>query len=106
MQREPAPDRILQLGYAFREAKVLLCAVEFDVFSTLAGKSLTWNELADSISMHPRGARDFFDALVALELLDVDAHGRYRNSEDAALFLDRAKPGYVGDSLVHLDVRM
>ena len=42
--------------------------------------------------------RDFFDALVALGMLERE-DGRYANTPATELFLDRAKPSYVGGML-------
>ena len=39
--RGPRPDRTLEIGYAFWKSKVLLSAVEFDVFTVLAPGPLT-----------------------------------------------------------------
>ena len=91
----PAPDRILQLGWGFWGAKALLSAVELGVFTELAKGALDAEELRRRLGLHPRGARDFFDALVALGMLER-TDGRYRNAPDADRFLDRAKPSYLG----------
>jgi hypothetical protein len=45
----------------------------------LGSGSLDCEALTKHLGLHQRGARDFFDALVALELLDRDAQGRYAN---------------------------
>jgi O-methyltransferase domain/Dimerisation domain len=90
-----SPESLLQLGFSFWGAKALLSAVELDVFSTLATGSLNVDALAQRLGLHERGARDFFDALVALRLLERH-HGRYANSAAAELYLDRHKSGYVG----------
>ena len=55
--------------------------------------------------MHPRGARDFFDALVALGLLQR-RNGRYANTEQTDWFLDRGKPSYIGSLLEMADRRL
>jgi hypothetical protein len=99
------PDRILQIGYAFWQSKALLCAVELDVFTALSERHLDLADLTSRIGIHARGARDFFDALVAIGLLDRDAHGRYGNQPDTARFLDRSKPTYIGGLLKHLNAR-
>jgi hypothetical protein len=98
-------DRLYQIGTAYRQAKVLLSAVELDVFSLLATKPLTAASLACRIGIDVRGARDFFDALVALGLLRRDKDGRYRNSEAAGLYLDRCLPTYLGGSFVQYNSR-
>ncbi|MCA1699611.1 MAG: acetylserotonin O-methyltransferase [Actinobacteria bacterium] len=93
------PDAILQTGFAWWGSKTLLSAVELGVFSALAASGpLSEHELHGELGLHPRGARDFLDALVALGFLERE-DGRYRNVPASDAFLDHAKPGYVGDFL-------
>ncbi|WP_172798239.1 methyltransferase [Mycobacterium sp. GA-1285] len=100
------PDAIMQLGLAFWGSKTLLSAIELEVFGILSRTGhLTADELRDHIGIHPRGARDFFDALVALKMLDrVD--GRYRNTAATDRFLDPAKPTYMGGVLEMANARL
>lgn len=92
------PDTILQTGLAFWASKTLLSAVEFGLFTELAGGPQPLEVLQERLGLHPRGAGDFLDALVALGFLGrVD--GRYANTPETDLFLDRAKPSYVGGLL-------
>src|SRR3954454_10132398 len=91
-----APDRLIEIGSGYRRAKVLLAAVELDLFTTLSQAALNESSLAQALRLHPRGARDFFDALVALGLLYRDDAGQYSNSPEAAAFLVRNKPTYLG----------
>jgi O-methyltransferase domain len=51
------------------------------------------------------GATDFFDALVALGMLERE-DGRYANTPETELFLDRAKPSYVGGILEMVNARV
>jgi hypothetical protein len=102
----PSPDRILDIGFAFWRSKALLSAVELRLFTELGGDALTCDELAARVGVHQRGARDFFDALVALELLDRDAQGRYANRSDCAPYLDRRGSSYLGGRLDHLNSRL
>jgi hypothetical protein len=53
---------------------------------------------AGSTGLHQRGAGDLFDALVALGLLDRDDDG-YRNTAETDLYLNPAKPTYMGGML-------
>jgi hypothetical protein len=101
-----SPDRIFELGHAFRKAKVLLSAVELDVFSVLSGGELDLETLRARTGVAERGARDFFDALVSLALLQRSAEGRYSNTNDAAFYLDAGKPTYVGHELLYFSERM
>jgi len=92
---EPNPEPILQLGMAFWASKTLLSAIELGVFTQLASGPLTARELAAKLSLHPRGARDFFDALVALGMLKRSGDA-YANTLSTDTFLDRNKPSYIG----------
>jgi SAM-dependent methyltransferase len=95
MSEELVPDRILKLGVAYWGSKALLSAVELGLFSALAHGPLEAEALRERLGLAPRSARDFFDALAALGLLERDGD-RYRNTPEADYFLDRAKPSYVG----------
>lgn len=99
------PERILDLAYAFWRSKVLFAAVELDVFTTLTAGPLALLILARRTGVHPRGARDFFDSLVALGLLQRNAAGYYVNAPEADLYLVRNRPAYLGGLLQHLNTR-
>ena len=103
--RSPSPDHILQTGLGFWAAKTLLSAVELGVFTQLAGEPLDAEALRQRLGLHPRSARDFFDALVALKLLERH-HGKYANTPDTDLFLDRQKPTYAGGILEMCNARL
>jgi len=94
----PTPDAIMQLGFGFWNAKALLSAVELGVFTELARGPLDGETLHQRLGLHERGARDFFDALVALGVLDR-LEGRYANTPDTDFYLDRNKPSYIGGIL-------
>ena len=101
------PDPIMELGLGFWASKTLLSAVELGLFSALAEAGpLGAEELRERLGLHPRSARDFFDALVALEMLERDDGGRYANTPATELFLDRAKPSYVGGILEMSNARL
>jgi SAM-dependent methyltransferase len=59
--------------------------------------------------LHPRANPDFFDTLVALRFLDRDGDGptaRYRNTAEAALFLDRRSTKFMGGFLEMANARL
>jgi hypothetical protein len=60
------PEGILRLGWGFWASKTLLSAVELGVFTELVDAPLDAEGLRARLGLHPRSARDFFDALVAL----------------------------------------
>ena len=101
------PDSIMQLGFAYWGSKTLLSAVELRLFGTLADAGpLNAEELREQLGLHPRSARDFFDALVALGMLERDDDGRYSNTPATDLFLDPAKTSYIGGVLEMMNTRL
>lgn len=101
----PSPDALLDLGDAYMASKLLLTAVSLGVFTALADEPLPESKLRERLGLHPRGARTFLDALVALGLLRK--HGDvYANDADADTFLDRRKPSYAGGFLELADARL
>jgi hypothetical protein len=106
MTQQITHDRIMQLATGFWASKAFLSAVELGVFGAFADGPLKFPELRMRLGLHERSARDFFDALVALGLLRRDETGRYSNSEEAELFLNPAKPGYMGGLIDMLNARL
>jgi precorrin-6B methylase 2 len=99
------PDSILQIGFGFWASKTLLSAVELGLFSELAKAPRNLEDLSHTFKLHPRSARDFLDTLVALRILER-TDGNYRNTPAADLYLDRAKPTYVGGILEMANQRL
>ena len=109
MSQQLDPSRILEVGLGFRQAKTLLTAVKFELFTKLGEKSMTGEEIASTLALHPRGIWDFLDGLVALKFLERDGDGkdgRYRNTEETAAFLDKDSPRYMGGILEMANDRM
>jgi hypothetical protein len=102
---QATPERILGLGLGFWGSKTLLSAVELGLFTELAKGPLDGKTLAERLMLHPRSARDFLDALVALGMLERDGE-RYANTTETDLFLDQAKPSYVGGILEMANARL
>jgi hypothetical protein len=105
MAKEATPDAIMQLGCGYWGSKTLLSAVELGLFTGLAGGPLTLDEVRARFGLHERSARDFLDALVALGMLERE-QGRYANTPATNLYLDRAKPTYIGGMLEMMSVRL
>lgn len=99
------PAKIMKLGTGFWGSKTLLSAIELGLFTELAKGSLDAAVLTKRLQLHPRSARDFFDALVALGMLKRVGQ-RYANTAETAMFLDRTKPSYVGGILEMSNARL
>lgn len=98
MSEQLSPDKILQTGLAFWASKTLLSAIEMGLFTELARGPESFDAVSGRLGLHPRSARDFLDALVALGFL-ARTGDRYANSPETDLFLDRNKPSYLGGIL-------
>ena len=109
MNNQLDPSHIMQTATAFWASKVLLTAVEFDLFSTLGDESMTATQLGEHLDIHPRGRFDFLDSLVALRFLDRDGDGPdglYKNTPETNAFLNKASPAYIGGLPEMLNARL
>jgi hypothetical protein len=95
---EPQPDHIMQVGLGFWASKVLLSAIELQLFTELAKGPADLETLQQRLGLHARASRDFLDALVALGFLERQ-DGIYRNTPSTETFLDKSKPSYIGGIL-------
>src|SRR5262245_42587388 len=105
VQMTVTPDRVMQLGLGFWGSKTLLSAIELGVFTMLAKGPMDLHNLTVSLGLHPRGSRDFFDALVALGMLGREDL-QYRNTPETDTFLDRNKRTYIGGMLEMANERL
>src|SRR5947209_1026699 len=105
MSTQPTPEHIMQVGLGFWASKALLSAIEMEMFTELAKRPEDLETLRGRLGLHPRSARDFVDALVALGFLQrVD--GNYQNTPATDLFLDKNKPSYMGGVLEMANQRL
>lgn len=95
---QSGPNDFLHLGTAFCGSKVLLAAVELDLFTLLRDAPATEPEIRERLGLHPRGTRDWLDALVGLGVLDR-SRDHYRCTPAALRYLVPDEPAYVGSFL-------
>jgi SAM-dependent methyltransferase len=92
------PADIKRLGNAFCHAKLLLTASELGLFAELDRNGAgTAAEIGARLDLHPRGCREFLDALVALGLLDRTGD-RYHGNELSS-YLVPGGPSFIGGFL-------
>jgi len=102
---EPRADHILQVGLGFWASKALLSAVEIGLFTELAKHPEDLETITGRLGLHPRSARDFLDAMVALKFLERK-DGIYYNTPSTDMFLDKRKPSYIGGMLEMANQRL
>lgn len=78
------PERLLAAGRAFMDSRIVLTAVELDLFTLLDGASMTLEEVIVEAGLSPRGAPILLDGLAALGLLEK-REARYAPSPEALL---------------------
>src|ERR1051325_60174 len=98
ISKKPKPssvtaEKIMQVGLGFWASKTLLSAIEMELFTQLARHPQDLATLRGRLGLHPRSARDFLDALVALGFLRR-VGGKYDNTAETNLFLDKRKASH------------
>src|SRR4051794_30721291 len=92
----PGPVMGLMAGYW--QAKILLAAVEHDVFTRLSGNPATSAVVAADLGLVPRGLNDLLAGLSHLGLLE-SRDGTFGNTPTAETFLVKGRPEYLGGYL-------
>ncbi|GIM92623.1 methyltransferase [Paractinoplanes toevensis] len=92
---------VLDTASGFFRSQALFAGVELGLFTVLAERPATAEEISDRLGLHPAAARDFLDALVALSLLRLDGE-RYANTPASATYLDKERGAYVGGFLMFM----
>lgn len=109
---EPSPAGIVQIGTGFWASKILLTAVNFELFTHLAQRgSMTTKEIKTLLNFNclDRHVSDFLDTLTHFGFLKREGllgTASYTNSPDTETFLDKAKPSYIGGLLEMLNDRL
>ncbi|MDH5474571.1 MAG: acetylserotonin O-methyltransferase [Cyclobacteriaceae bacterium] len=102
IEKQVDPGKIMQIGMGFWASKTLLTAINMGLFTHLAEKELTGQEIKTKLGLNERSLYDFLDTLVALGFLQrsgLKETAIYSNSMDSDLFLDKTKQSYVGGML-------
>lgn len=109
---QPNPESIMQIGTGFWASKILLSAVKFQLFTTLAERtSMSATEIKFHLGLGctDRNAFDYLDALTTFGFLNREGlleTAKYSNSINADFFLDKNKPTYIGGMLDMLNNRL
>ena len=97
MPRELSLADIFQIGY-YWETKILLTAVQLDLFSVLKGEALTIHQMVEIRGLNPRALELVMNALVAMRVV-TKQEKMYANTAVAERYLVQSSPEYVGHLL-------
>lgn len=91
----PTPERIFATLNAHQQTASLKAAVDLDLFTVIDEGYNRTDQIAKKVQASERGVRILCDYLTIFEFLKKE-DGRYSLSADAALFLSRKSPAYMG----------
>ena len=91
----PSPEHIFATLNAHQQTAALKTAIELDLFSVIDEGNHRCREIAKRLNASDRGVRILCDFLTVLGFLRKEDE-RYSLNEDAALFLSRRSPHYMG----------
>jgi 2-polyprenyl-3-methyl-5-hydroxy-6-metoxy-1,4-benzoquinol methylase len=97
----PSPVLFFDTVNAFQRTEALRAAIELDLFTHVAAGKHTAAEVAAACGAAPRGVRILADYLTLLGFLSKRGD-RYDLTPDAAVFLDRNSPAYLGGAVEFL----
>jgi SAM-dependent methyltransferase len=87
------PERLMQFAFAFTPPLIIGAAVTSKVFDTLKSGPKTIEQVGKETGASERGLRAIMNALVGLDLLKKDRHGKYSLTPESENFLLSDKPG-------------
>jgi 2-polyprenyl-3-methyl-5-hydroxy-6-metoxy-1,4-benzoquinol methylase len=98
----PNPSRIFETCNAFQQSAALRAAIELDVFTAIGDQQSTVEQIAQRAGAAERGIRILCDFLTVMGFL-TKHDSRYGLAPDAAVFLDRRSPAYMGSAVRFLN---
>jgi 3-hydroxy-5-methyl-1-naphthoate 3-O-methyltransferase len=98
----PPPIELLNMATAYQRAKTLFALVEMGIPTLLAHHPLSLEEAARTLGLHRVAADRFFNACVALCLLERNGD-EIRNTPLLAQFLVKGEQTYLGDFILKYD---
>lgn len=91
----PSPEHIYEALNAHHQTAGLKAALELDLFTAIDEGNQRVADLAKRVKASERGVRILSDYMTILGFLKKE-EGRYSLTQDAALFLSRRSPAYMG----------
>jgi ubiquinone/menaquinone biosynthesis C-methylase UbiE len=100
-QSQPSPQLFFETVNAFQRSAALKGAIELDLFTAIAEGNKTAESIALRCQASQRGVRILADYLAVIGFL-TKSGGHYDLTPDAAAFLNRHSPGYMGGAVEFL----
>jgi SAM-dependent methyltransferase len=97
----PSPAAIVDTAFAFQRTFALKAAVDCDIFTAIGEGHTTVDAIAKARGISERGTRIVCDYLTTLGFLNKEGNA-YALAPDAAMFLDRRSPAFMGSALTFL----
>lgn len=91
-----SPSRLLAFSFGFAPPAIIEAGIRLGIFDLLDNGPKFADDLATAIGAQPRGIRLVLNALVGLDLLTKDQHGRYALTVESAEYLVSGKPTFHG----------
>jgi ubiquinone/menaquinone biosynthesis C-methylase UbiE len=95
---QPTPEPIFALLNAFQQTEALKAALELELFTAIAEGNNTVEAIAKRCQASMRGTRILCDYFVVMRFLEKKSD-TYHLTREAALFLDRRSPAYMGGAV-------
>jgi 2-polyprenyl-3-methyl-5-hydroxy-6-metoxy-1,4-benzoquinol methylase len=93
--QQPTPERFFNAINAYQQTEALKAALDLEVFTVIAEGNVTAATIAKRCQAAERGVRTLCDFLTVHGFLTKEG-GQYGLAQDAAIFLSRTSPAYVG----------
>ena len=98
----PNPGRLFQTFNAYQQTAAMRAAIDLDVFTAIGDRQTTAKQIAQRAGAAERGVRILCDYLTVMGYL-TKKESHYGLAPDAAMFLDRRSPAYMGSAARFLD---
>ncbi len=92
------PQELREIVYNFRASRILLSALELELFTALQNESKTSGEVAKIISADERATDRLMNVLCNMDLLEK-ANGKFSNTDFSYRYLVKDKPDYISNIL-------
>ena len=99
---EPDPGKIFETAFAFTTTRILLTAVDLEVFTHISKGLHRVSDIAKASSASVRGMEILLNGLTSLDFL-TKSGGKYDLTPLSEKFLVKGKPSYYGDFVQHID---